>query len=77
VSPALAEGLELIGVDPALPDDAILTLTSLQVVTLVEHLEQELDVELDGRDVTRENFSSKRALRALVTALLARKARKT
>ncbi len=63
---ALAEGLELVEVDASVADDAILELTSLQVVMLVEHLESELQILFDGNDVTRENFSTKKALVALL-----------
>jgi acyl carrier protein len=67
ITKALAQGLELVGVEPAIGDDDTIELDSLQVVTLVEHLEHELGIMFDGDDVTRENFSSRKALAALLS----------
>ena len=69
IAKALSVGLAIVGADASLDDDADLGLDSLQVVSLVDHLEAELGVTFDGADVTRENFRS----RASLAALLARK----
>lgn len=73
IQKALAQGLELIEIDPAIPETQTLDLGSLQIVMLVEHLESELDILFDGNDVTRENFASK----ATLLALLERKVKST
>lgn len=57
--------LDAIGA-PAGGDDVDLALSSLQVVTLVEELERTFGFALDGRDVTREHFATRRGLAALL-----------
>ncbi len=70
IAKVLAEGLEIVGADPSSASDA-LGLDSLQVVTLVDHLENELGILFDGTDVTREHFYSRATLTDLLTKKVA------
>ncbi|HVJ95055.1 MAG TPA: hypothetical protein VM580_34990 [Labilithrix sp.] len=54
-------------VPPGAEDDP-LDLKSLQVVVLVEELESAFGIRLTGLDVTRANFVSRRAIRALLAS---------
>ncbi len=49
-------------------DDDILELSSLDVVLLVEEIESVHAVVLGATDVTRENFRTRAALRALLVS---------
>ena len=73
VRQALEEALRMVEA-PAGDDDTPLELSSLQVVMLTEEIERAFDVRLGAREVTRENFATRRALRALLGSLTTTKA---
>jgi len=52
---------------PASPDEE-LGLSSLQVVSLVERIEEAFDVRLTSRDITRKNFRTQESLVSLLRA---------
>ncbi|GAB2629444.1 hypothetical protein Aab01nite_43270 [Paractinoplanes abujensis] len=64
---------ERTGCEPAADQDLFASgvISSMFALQLVVHLEDEYDVEIIGPDLARENFSSVRAMSAMVQRLRA------